>query len=223
MKVISTWAELKTILSKYHCYATDYDGTIIDSMPTWNHFASNYLKSKGITPKEGLDESIKYKSNMDAARIIHNDYKILSNEYLVCEDINRFMYEVYPTLPLKPNSQAFLELLNECGRNLLSSATPESLLIPSCKALGILDYYKEIYSSSDLDKSKESGKLFKYILKEEDIDRNNLLVIEDSILAMKRCKKMKIDTLIVKDYSNNNDMPLIKKYATYFCDIENIK
>ena len=223
MKVISTWAELKTILSKYRCYATDYDGTIIDSMPTWNHFASNYIKSKGITPKEGLDESIKYKSNLDAARIIYNDYKILSNEYEVCEDINRFMYEVYPTLPLKPNSQAFLELLNESGRNLLASATPESLLIPSCKALGILDYYKEIYSSSDLDKSKESGKLFKYILKEEDIDRSNLLVIEDSILAMKRCKKMKIDTLIVKDYSNKNDMALIEKYAKYFCDIENLK
>ena len=48
MKIIKTWNELKEILLKYYCYATDYDGTIIDSMPLWHHFASNYLNLDNI-------------------------------------------------------------------------------------------------------------------------------------------------------------------------------
>jgi len=222
MKEIKTWDELKKVISKYYCYATDYDGTIIDSMPTWYHFASRYVESKGLTPKPGLDDSIKYKSNIDAARKIYEDYHILQNAAEVCEDINKFMFDVYPTLPLKKNSLELLKLLSISGRNLLSSATPEVLLVPSAKAQQIIGYYKDIYSASDLDRSKESGALFKYILREESICRDQLLVIEDSITAMKICKKMKIDTLIVADYSNKNDMKDIKKYATYYADITNL-
>ncbi len=222
MKVISTKEELKEILGKYYCYATDYDGTIIDSMPLWHHFASEYLKSKGIDAEPLLDTKMKYISNLDAARIIYNKYHILNNSTEVCDDINRFMQNKYKTIPLKKGAKEFLELLSRSGRNLLSSATRQSLLMLSLRALGILGYYKDIYSSSDLDKSKESGELFKYIIKEENIKRNNMLVIEDSILAMKICKKMKIDTLIVKDYSNRNYLDDINKYATYYIDIEEV-
>ena len=222
MKEIKTWDELKSIISKYYLYATDYDGTIIDSMPTWYHFASEYVLSKGIKPKPGLDDSIKYKSNIDAARIIYKDYNILHNAAEVCEDINRFMCDVYPKIPLNRNSLELLKLLSVCGRNVLSSATPEVLLVPSAQALQILGYYKDIYSASDLDKSKDSGALFKYILREENINKNQMLVIEDSITAMKVCKKMGIDTLIVADYSNKHNIKEIKKYATYYADIENL-
>lgn len=222
MKIIKTWNELKEILLKYYCYATDYDGTIIDSMPLWHHFASNYLKSKGIEPIGDIDKDFKYISNLDAGKYIHNKYNIFSNGYEVCEDINKFIYDSYVKIGLKKNSLDFLKMLSQSGRNLLSSATPECLLVPSCKALGILGYYKDIYSSSDLDKSKESGELFKYIIKEENIKRNNLLVIEDSILAMKKCYKLKIDTLIVSDDSNKSNYKEIIKYATYFVDIKNL-
>lgn len=216
---IKSKEELQALLNKYKCYATDYDGTIIDSMQMWNEFARKYVLSKGKELINDIDSKIKYLSNYDAAVIIHNDYNILNNPLEVYEDINKFVEDIYPTIKLKKGSDTFLDMLDKSGKNLLSSATPESLLRLSCEALGIIDKYKYIYSSSDLKKSKESCELFKHIIECEGIDKGELLVIEDSILAMKACYNEGIDTLIVADYSNKDNYTDIVKYATYFVDL----
>lgn len=213
---------LDALLKKYKCYATDYDGTIIDSMPMWEAFASAYVKSKGVEPKDDIDKKIKYLSNYDAAKIIFDDYHILSSVDEVYDDINNFVTDVYPKIGFKKGSYEMLLMLDKNGRNLLSSATPEHLLRLSAESLNILSHYKKIYSSSDTKKSKESGDLFRYILDNENISSSELLVIEDSILAMKVCKKMGIDTLIIRDFSNENNMDEIEEYATYYVDLNNI-
>ncbi len=223
MIIINDKNELINVIKKYKCYATDYDGTIIDSMPIWLNFASRYLEAKGIKLKNDIDSKMKYISNLDAARIIHEDYNLLSSTKEVLDDINKFMEEVYPTIKLKKNSLYFLNLLNSSGKNLLSSATPESLLLSSATSQNILTFYSDIYSSSDLDLSKESGKLFAHILKEEGLNNKDLLVIEDSILAMRACYNMGIDTLIVYDDTNKNNMDLIKQYATYYVNLESLE
>ena len=38
MKIIGSKKELIEVLDNHLVYATDYDGTIIDSMPMWNKF-----------------------------------------------------------------------------------------------------------------------------------------------------------------------------------------
>lgn len=214
--------ELQAVLDKYKCYATDYDGTIIDSMKMWNEFATNYVLSKGITPKKDLDKKIKYVSNYDAAKIIRADYNIGDSDEWVCDDINKFIEDIYPKIPLKKGSDIFLDMLDGSGKNLLSSATPESLLRSSANALGIINKYKYIYSSSDLRKSKESCELFEHIILKEKIKREELLVIEDSTLAMKACYKNGIDTLIVSDFSNLENEAEIEEYATYFVDLSKV-
>lgn len=219
MKIIKTFNELEEVLKKYKCYATDYDGTIIDSMPMWESFASRYILSKGLKPKDDLDQKIKYLSNYDAAKIIFNDYHVLESIDKIYDDINEFVIELYPTINFKDGSPKLLELLDNNGKNLLSSATPEFMLRLSTDALNITNKYKNIYSSSDLHKSKESGELFSFILEKEKINNKELLVIEDSILAMKACKKMGIDTLMILDYSNKDDFELIAKDGTYFVDL----
>ncbi len=223
MLLINDKTELLNIIKKYKCFATDYDGTIIDSMPMWLSFASRYLADKGIKSNPDLDMKMKYISNLDAARIIHDEYNVHNNAYEVLDDINCFIEKVYPFIPLKNNSLLFLKILKENGKNLLSSATPKSLLISSAKSLDILSYYDDIYSSSDLDLSKESGKLFSYILEKENIKSDELLVIEDSIMAMKACHKLGIPTLIVYDDSNKDNLDLIKQYATYYVNLETLK
>lgn len=222
MKIIGSKKELIEVLDNHLVYATDYDGTIIDSMPMWNKFASSYVKSKGITPSPDLDNKIKYLSNLDAAKIIHDDYNMKESIEYIYEDINKFVWDVYPTMKFKKGSLEFLKLLASKNKNLLSSATPEVLLKLSANALNILDKYDGIYSSSDLGLSKESGELFKYIIKNEKINKENLLVIEDSILAMKKCYELGIHTLIVADYSNQYDFEEIYKYATYFIDLSTL-
>ncbi len=223
MLLINDKTSLENVINKYKCYATDYDGTIIDSMPMWLNFASRYLESKHIKANSDLDMKMKYISNLDAARIIHEEYGVHSSANDVLNDINSFISLVYPSIPLKNNSKYFLKLLKENGKNLLSSATPKQLLESSANSQNILMYYDDIYSSSDLDLSKESGKLFSYILEKENIKPDELLVIEDSIMAMKACHKLGISTLIVYDNSNKDDMDLISKYATYYVNLETLK
>lgn len=222
MITINTKEELVDILNKYKAYATDYDGTIIDSMHMWNKFASSYVRSKGIEPKNDLDNKIKYLSNLDAAKIIHDDYNMKESVEYIYDDINNFVWDVYPTIDFKKGSSEFLNILSKSNRNYLSSATPKILLELSLDALKINDKYNGIYSSSDLGKSKESGELFLHIIKNEKIGKEDLLVIEDSILAMKKCYELGIDTLIVLDYSNKYNISDIEKYATYFVDLSKL-
>ena len=221
MKIINKKDELLSILNKYKVYAVDYDGTIIDSMPMWERFASSYVLSKGKTLINEIDKKIKYLSNYDAAKIIHNDYNILNSPEEVLDDINKFVSYEYPNQKIKSYSIEFLNSLKN-GRCLLSSATPSSLLKLSTDALNISDKFDDVYSSSDLKRSKESASLFEYIIEKENIDKSNLLVVEDSILAMKACFKNNIDTLIVYDSSNASDYDEIIRYATYYVDLSKL-
>ena len=43
-------------MSDYQLIAFDMDGTLLDTMPIWEHASEQYLKSHGIEPQEKLSE-----------------------------------------------------------------------------------------------------------------------------------------------------------------------
>ncbi|MCR5112749.1 MAG: HAD family phosphatase [Acholeplasmatales bacterium] len=186
-------------------YILDYDGTLIDSMPIWYGFATKYLEYMGIKAKPGLDDRIKYLSNYDTAKILNYEYNLNMTDREVLDSINKFVLTVYPSIPLKEGALEFLNELKRRNKKIyLLSATPKSLLLMSMKALGIRDYFIDIYSSSDLRLSKETGSAFTYVIDAIKANRTNVLIVEDSTLALVACKKLNYNILMMKDFSNKD-------------------
>lgn len=204
-------------------YILDYDGTLIDSMPIWYGFATKYLEYMGIKAKPGLDDRIKYLSNYDTAKILNYEYNLNMTDREVLDSINKFVLTVYPSIPLKEGALEFLNELKRRNKKIyLLSATPKSLLLMSMKALGIRDYFIDIYSSSDLRLSKETGSAFTYVIDAIKANRTNVLIVEDSTLALVACKKLNYNILMMKDFSNKDKEEFILSKTKYYYTLNEI-
>ena len=54
----------------------DMDGTLLDSMPIWEHASERYLQNKGITVEENLAEILFSMSMRNGAAYVKRNYKL---------------------------------------------------------------------------------------------------------------------------------------------------
>ena len=59
---------------KYKGAIFDLDGTLLDSMPFWEHLGSEYLKVKGINPPKNIDQILKTMSLQQSAEYLKKEY-----------------------------------------------------------------------------------------------------------------------------------------------------
>ncbi len=188
----------------YSLYILDYDGTIIDSMDMWSTTASRFVLACGKTPKADIDEKTKTFSNYEAAKFIKEEYNFNESALEMLEKLNDFVLKTYPTIDIKEGARCFLEKLYYLKKKVvLLSASSLELLNSSLEALNIKKYFSEIYSTSDLKLSKESGSAFQYVL---DIYKNEkTIVVEDAPHAVKGGKKVGLKVLGISDEFTNSD------------------
>ena len=54
----------------------DMDGTLLDSMPAWNHLGSDLLRRHGIEPAADLDQRLKVLSARQGAALCREEYHL---------------------------------------------------------------------------------------------------------------------------------------------------
>ena len=61
---------------KYKNYIFDFDGTLVNSMPYWISRPSEFIKYKGLNPKEDLDKRVFFFESLEAAEALKNEYNL---------------------------------------------------------------------------------------------------------------------------------------------------
>lgn len=209
----------KTMLheEKMRNYLFDFDGTLVDSMPT---YVSSMLRI--------LDENnIEY--SRDIVRIITPlglggtaEYYItlgikMSKEEIL-EKMLAYMTEAYEnTIEAKSNVIETVRLLHARGDRLhVLTASPHSSLDPCLKRLGIFDLFDNVWSCEDFGTTKADPEIYRMAAEKIGAPIDEILFLDDNLNADTTAKSAGMKVCGVFDESSREYTEQIRAATDYY-------
>lgn len=185
----------------------DMDGTLLDSMNMWKNVGSSYVRMKGKVPEADLDEIIKDMSFLESARYIKVHYQFEEDIEAMMDEVNQMVKENYQgKIQEKPFVKEFLERLRDKGIPMcVATATDESLVKVCLKRLGLLEYFKEIFTCRNVGAGKEQPDIYEAALHRLGTLKEKTFVFEDVLHAVKTAKQAGFPVAALYDESSRED------------------
>lgn len=192
-------------------YLFDFDGTLVDSMPTFVGVMLRILDENGIkyesdivkiiTPL-GYNDTAKYYQTL-GVKMSHKEIVDKMTEYAVTE----YTYNVQA----KSNVIETVKKLKAQGDDLsILTASPHTMLDPCLKRLGIYDLFTNVWSCNDFDMNKSNPKIYEEAAKKMGTTVENVIFLDDNYNADKTAKSAGMQVYGVYDDSSKEYVEEIK-------------
>lgn len=198
----------------------DLDGTLLDSMPFWETLGSEYLKAKGIIPRENVDRTLKTMSLQQGARYLKREFSIPGSEDEIIDEIVAMIEDIYLSkVPLKAGALPLLErLYEEKVRMCIATATENSLAKAALERLGALRYFDFILTCFDTGMGKDRPEFFLKALELLNTPKEETIVFEDALYAIKSAKAAGLSVVTVYDESFHEEREEIRVISDFYLD-----
>lgn len=179
----------------------DMDGTLLDSIPAWDHAASKYLRTRSIELPEEIQEYVKHISLMEGARYIKEQLNLSEAPETILEGTlsvvrERYLYEV----PAKPGVKELLKNLHAQGIKIcVATASDPALARGAFARLGLLQYMDFIIGCDEVGVGKQDPAVYEAALQRLGTARERTLVVEDALYAVQTAKQAGFPTAGVPD------------------------
>ncbi|MDD7578041.1 MAG: HAD family phosphatase [Elusimicrobia bacterium] len=199
----------------------DLDGTLLDSLSVWEHSGTNFLRTQGITPPEGLDEELATMSLMDGARLVKEMFSLPQDPEeilrLTLDPIRRHYFE---DIPAKNGVPELLHILKAQGIKLcVATASDRELAEAALSRLGLLDLFDFVITCDEVGLGKRSSLIYEDALYELGTDKSRTLVVEDARYALETAKRAGFLTAGVADpHTSAKDTKKIRELADYYIE-----
>lgn len=193
----------------------DVDGVILDSLPRWMTAGYDYVKSCGKTPDENLGDLVYDKSFKEGTQFIKDRYGLDQPREEIEEGINQVIQDFYLKNPIL--KEGLLDLLNfykdrDLGM-VVCTQTARRLIEGAFDRLGILDYFQAIYTTAEMDRGKDHPDIYLRGLETLNLSSKEVLLLEDSLFALKTGHDLGLKTALVEDPYNREDKEGMEAYV----------
>ena len=142
-------------------YLFDFDGTLVDSMPTFVSVMKSILDENKIPYGDDLVKIITPLGYGGTAKYFNELGVDIPEEELVLLMQKRAEYEYKNTIPAKKNVVEVLRKLKARGDNLnILTASPHTMLDPCLKRRGIFDLFSNVWSCDDFKTTKADSEIY---------------------------------------------------------------
>lgn len=202
---------------KYNTYLFDFDGTLVDSMPSYVSVMLRILDENGIEYEDDIVKIITPLGYAGTAEYFKKMGISLSVEEMI-KLMNEYAYNEYAyNIPAKNNVIETLKELKKrgCDLNVLT-ASPHSVLDPCLKRLGIYDLFNNIWSCEDFSTTKADPAI--YVKAAEKIGKpvDSILFLDDNYNADKTAKSAGMKVCGVFDNSSAEYVDEIKSVSDHY-------
>lgn len=209
-------------------YLFDFDGTLVNSMPTFVSSMLRILDENGISYSDdivkiitplGVDGTAEYYIKLGLKKS-KNEIIDLMKEYM----LDGYFYKI----PAKNNVISTLLKLKESGADLnVLTASPHITLDACLKRLGIFDLFTNVWSCDDFGTTKANPEIYKMAAERLGKNVEEVLFLDDNLNADKTAKAAGMVVCGVYDDSSRDYVEDIKAAADYYiydfselCDIQ---
>ena len=204
---------------KYTTYLFDFDGTLVDSMPTYVSVMLRILDENNIKYTNDIVKIITPLGYAGTARYYKELGVSLSVDEMVAQ-MNRYAYDEYAyNIMAKPNVVNVLTKLKTAGANLnVLTASPHTMLDPCLKRLGIYELFNNVWSCDDFKTTKADPGIYKQAAERIGEPMERILFLDDNYNADKTAKLAGMKVCGVFDESSAGYTDDIKAISDYYID-----
>ena len=200
------------------CYLFDFDGTLVDSMPTFVSAMLRILDENGITYDDTLVKTITPLGLNGTAEYYLNQLGLQMSKEKLIGLMKQYMLDAYfYTIPAKANVVSVLQELKKRGASLnVLTASPHITLDACLKRLGLWDLFDNIWSCDDFHTTKADPNI--YVMAAQKLGRpvDEVLFLDDNLDADKTAKKAGMIVCGVYDDSSRDYVEQIKAATDYY-------
>ena len=199
-------------------YLFDFDGTLVDSMPTFcscmlrilDENQISYAKdiTKTITPL-GLNGTAEYFINTLSLQMDKEQLMLLMKEYM----LDAYFY----TIPAKANVISVLKALKKNGASLnILTASPHITLDACLKRLGMWELFDNIWSCDDFNTTKADPQIYVMAAQRLRTAVENVLFLDDNLHADTVAKSAGMQVCGVYDDSSKDSVEQMKAATDFY-------
>ncbi|MBQ8230136.1 MAG: HAD family phosphatase [Clostridia bacterium] len=184
-------------------YLFDFDGTLVDSMPTFVSVMLRILDEYGIKYGDDIVKIITPLGYQGTAEYYRGLGISLSTTELV-ELMNQYAQDEYAyKISAKETVVQTLKKLKERGDRLnVLTASPHSMLDPCLKRLGIWDLFDNVWSCDDFNTTKSDPKIYQSAAEKIGRRIQEIIFVDDNVNAVKTAKRAGMKAYGIYDASS---------------------
>lgn len=202
----------------YTAYLFDFDGTLVDSMPTFISVMLRILDEFNVKYDDSIVKTITPLGYSGTAEYFNKKLGVpLSTEEMV-KIMNDYAYDEYLyNIPAKSNVISTLKELKRLGAHLnVLTASPHTVLDPCLKRLGLFDLFSNIWSCDDFNTTKADPEIYKMVSEKIGKPIGEILFLDDNYNADKTAKSAGMKVCGVFDTSSADYVDEIKSETDYY-------
>lgn len=203
---------------KYNAYLFDFDGTLVDSMPSFVSCMLRVLDENGISYEKDIIKVITPLGYAGTAKYYVEKLGLDLPQEEIMRRMNSYAFDEYAyRIQAKSNVIDTLGKLKSAGAELyVLTASPHSVLDVCLKRLGIFDIFTEVWSCDDFNTTKADPEI--YVRAAERIGKpiDEILFLDDNFNADRTAASAGMPVCGVYDESSAEYAAEIKAVANYY-------
>ena len=194
----------------------DFDGTLVDSMPTWGGKMLRILKEEGVSYPENIIEIIVPLGDAGAARYFIETLKAPSSMESLLFRMDAYALPKYQNeIPEKEGVFETLRALKARGHRLyVLTASPHRMLDPCLARLGLTPLFDGVFSCDDFSTTKANPEIYDRLSARIGSTKENLVFFDDNLGACQTAIKAGVKTVGVYDDSGKAAFGTLKEIAS---------
>ena len=200
-------------------YIFDFDGTLVDSMPTWSGVHVNALKSAGIPVPDDFVQTITPLGNYRASQYtISLGLDVSLESYL--DFVSKTLYEAYTTrIELRSGVKEKLSELKAAGHSLnVLTASPHHYLDPCLRRHGIYDLFDKVWTIEDFGYTKAQTIIYTEAARRLDASIDRCVFVDDNATAVETANKAGMYTVGIFDETSKDFAPQLKAVSDLYIE-----
>lgn len=191
-------------MRKTHIF--DFDGTLVNSMPTWIAKVMNILHTTGTPYPEDILKHIVTLGDAGTARYFRDVLGVplsLDEMFVMMDEyaLPRYSNEV----PIKDGVIPYLKWLREQGCTIhVLTASPHKMVDSCLKRIGIYDWFGYVWSCDDFGTTKSNPDIYRQAAEKIGVAVSDCVFYDDSIAAIRTANQASMPTVgIFDDYARD--------------------
>lgn len=199
-------------------YIFDFDGTLVDSMPTWAQKMLRLLDTNGIAYPPDIIRTITPLGDRGTALYFIEKLHLPLSPEEIFRQMDAYAGDAYAhRIPAKPGVPETLRRLRAAGCSLhVLTASPHKMLDVCLRRLGLFDLFDNVWSCDDFDTTKADVKIYTRAAAEIGVPVGDCVFADDNLRAVQTAKAAGMTVVGVFDETSAAEEPAMRAAADLY-------
>ena len=199
-------------------YIFDFDGTLVDSMPTWGGKMLHVLDKNGVSYPEDIVRTLTPLGDLGSARYFQEHFHLNKGVDELLAEMDEFALPAYrDAIQAKPGVREALEALRAGGHSLsVLTASPHRMLDPCLERLGLHALFDNVWSCDDFGLTKAQVEIYAQAAARLGRPVSECVFLDDNLGALRTAKQAGMRVIGVQDDSSRPDEAAIRALVSQF-------